>query len=546
MQLQFKDRGLILSPPRYGGKNHKIICSSHYWHIKKNTMKRIKILSFLLLSLTAFFGCSKQGNYPGGRVSPYISIFDVKDLYKGQDLRLTAGNMYGSTEITAMVVSDHSGGNLPAGLLVVQESRRLSQLRGIAINIGPEAANYVPGDSVTIKIDGGVLKRVDGILQITGIPAGNVTKISSGNTIPVNRVRSSQIVSDPTRYENTLVVLVKAGFNPVAGPNDVLAGDKTLNDGFGDITLHTESTATFANDTPRFNANYYGIVFNSVAADKSLVPKLRVRTRDDIIVLSSSAEVQDIIITGFMPDVEGADGNYEYVQLMATRDINFATTPFSIVVTNNAGSATPTGAPANGWATGQQRTYKMNLTSGTAARGTFFYVGGSAKLINGVGSTNIASANWIRSFNYTTTAGDGFGTATSGLFANSGNASGVAVFAGTTVTATTKPIDVLFVGSSGSVYSAGPPEKGYLIANTDWYDVKNPITLADQQYFKKGTNTITMSYLTSDAGKFNVMGGEYNVTMGRWMKARAQNPVDLSKTSTLSEIEGDGATKLLH
>jgi hypothetical protein len=508
-------------------------------------MKRLKILSFLLLSLTAFLGCSKQGNYPGGVVSPYISIFDLKDLYKGQDVKLSAGNMYGSTQITAVVVSDHSGHNLPAGLLVVQEARRLSQLRGIAINIGSDAANYLPGDSVTIRVEGGVLKRVDGILQITGIPGSNITKISSGNALPVNRVRSSDIVADPLRFENTLVVLVKAGFNPVTGPNDVLAGNKTLNDGFGDITLHTESTATFANDTPRFNANYYGIVFNALAADKTLVPQLRVRTADDIIVLSSASEVQDVIITGFMPDVEGADGNYEYVQFMATRNIDFAATPFSVVFTNNAGSSTPTGAPANGWATGQKRTYKMNLTSGTAAKGTFFYVGGSAQLINGAGSTSIASSNWIRSFNYTTTAGDGFGTATSGLFANSGNASGVAVFAGTTVTATSKPVDVLFVGSSGSLYSAGPPEKGYRIANTDWYDVKNPITLVNQPFFKVGSNTLTMAYLTSDAGKFNVMGGEYNVTMGRWMQARAQNPVDLSATSTLIEIEGEGATKLV-
>jgi hypothetical protein len=157
----------------------------------------------------------------------------------------------------------------------------------------------------------------------------------------------------------------------------------------------------------------------------------------------------------------------------------------------------------------------------------------------------MATSNWIKAFNYSTTAGDGFGTATSGLFANSGNASGVAVFAGTTVTVDTKPIDVLFVGTSGSLYLAGPPEKGYRIANTDWYDVKNPITLQDQPFYRKGSNTLALSYVTSDAGIFNKMGGEYNVTLGRWMKARTQTMVDLSKTSTVSEIEGAGSTKLL-
>jgi hypothetical protein len=79
-----------------------------------------------------------------------------------------------------------------------------------------------------------------------------------------------------------------------------------------------------------------------------------------------------IIISGFISDVNGGDGNYEYVQCIATRDINFATTPYSMVFTNNANASVPTGYPASGWATGNMRTYKMNLTSGTVTKGSFF------------------------------------------------------------------------------------------------------------------------------------------------------------------------------
>jgi len=44
------------------------------------------------------------------------------------------------------------------------------------------------------------------------------------------------------------------------------------------------------------------------------------------------------------------------------------------------------------------------------------------------------------------------------------------------------------------------------------------------------------------------MGGVYNVRLGRWVKARAQRAVDLTKNSTLSELEeefplGDGVTE---
>lgn len=501
-------------------------------------MKKLNIYIALLLGLGFLAGCEKS-NYPGGRNSPYIAIFDIRDLYRGQDVTLTKDNMFGAAEITGLVVSNHSGKNLPAGLLVLQDARRLSQLRGISINIGADAANYVPGDSVIIKVEGSTLTRANGILQITGVPTSAIKKVSSGNAVPIVRVTTSAILANPGNYESTLSVIVKGGFNPLPAPTDKLVGDKILNDGFGEIALHTETAATFADSTLKFSANYYGIVFNTVDAAKQVVPQFRPRVPGDIVTLSSTIEVTPIVISGFMSDVKGGDGNYEYVQLMATKDINFATTPYSVVITNNANASTPTGNPTNGWATGGMRTFKFNLTTGTAAKGTFFYVGGTGKMINGASSTSMASSNWIRSFNYTTTNGDGFGNLTSGLLANSGNASGIAVLPGTNITATTTPIDAVFIGTGGSLWSGNI---GYRIPNSDFYDIKNPITLADQPFYRSGSNTLAFGYLTADVGYFNMLGGEYNAALGRWTKARAQNAVELTKTSALTEIEGTGAT----
>ncbi|HEU4470955.1 MAG TPA: DUF5689 domain-containing protein [Flavisolibacter sp.] len=506
-------------------------------------MKKLTSYTLLLILLPMFWGCKKD-NYPGAQISPYIAIFDIRDIYKDKDVVLTKDNMFGSDKITGIVVSDHSGRNLPAGLLVVQDRRRLSELRGISIALGASAADYVPGDSVIISVENGTLKKDGGILQITGLSASAVTKVSSGNAIPVNRVPANLILANPGKYESTLVVVVKGGFNPLPAPGDVLAGDKILNDGFGDLTLHTEASASFANNPLAFNANYYGIVFNSINQGGQAVPQLRMRTGDDVVVLSSTVEVTPIIITGFMSDVNGGDGNYEYVQMMATQDINFAATPYSVVFTNNANASTPTGYPANGWATGGMRTFKFNLTSGTAAKGSFFYVGGSGKMINGASSTSMSTSNWIRSFNYTTTDGDGFGTRTSGLLANSGNASGIAVFAGTNLNAGSRPVDVIFVATGGSLFTPGPPAMGYRIANTDFYDIKNPITLEDQPFYRSGSNTLSLTYSTADLGYFNMLGGEYSTTLGRWTKARAKNNLLLTKTSPVSMIEGEGSTKL--
>ncbi len=514
-------------------------------------MKKYLVYTLLLMVAFTWAGCKKEGNYPGGKISPFIPMYDLRNLYKGADVTLNVENMYGSDKITGIVVSDYSGANMPGGLLVIQDHRRLAALRGISIPIGTDAAKYVSGDSVSVNIAGGVLKRVDGILQITNVPASAVTKIASGKTILANRVPSSSILADPATYESTLVAIVKGGFDPLPTPTDKFAGDKTVNDGFENITLHTEASATFANNNLPVSANFYGIVFNTAAADGKLTPQIRLRKASDVQVLSSTIEITPIVISGFINDVSGTDGNYEYIQLLATRDIDFAKTPFSVVVTNNAGASVPSGFPTNGWATGggsvavgsvaatMFRTFKFNLTTGTAKKGTFFYVGGAGKTINGSGSTSMATSNWIRSFNYTTTDGDGFGARNGGFFANSGNAFGMAVFTGTTVTKDTQPIDVMFVGTGGSLYSAGPPAVGYKIANTDFYDVINPVTLQAQPFYRLGSNTLALTYTTpADQGFYYKLGGIYNPRLGKWVKARTQSIVQLTKASAINEIEG--------
>jgi hypothetical protein len=497
-------------------------------------MKKIFIYTFLLLSLGLLWGC-KKGNYPGARVSPYISIFDVRSIYKGSDVTLTIDNMFGSDKITGIVVSDHSGGNLPAGLLVVQDKRRLGMLRGLSIALGEEANSYVPGDSVVINVAGGVLKRVEGLLQLTGISKDDVTRVSTGNPVTPLVVKANSVLAAPDSYEGTLISVTKAGFDPSYPPGSTYAGDRIINDGFGNLTLHTEAGAEFAGKTLPFLSNFTGIVLGATDSAMKLWP----RGEEDIKVLAATApKIAPVVITGFLVDPSGSDGNYEYVQLMATRDIDFAATNFSVVTTNNAGTSTPTGFPASGWATGGLRTYKINLTSGTVQKGQYFYVGAS-KNIWGAGSTDISASKWFTRM-YATVDGDGFGTKTSNLLANSGNAAGIAVFDKTAVDETTVPVDVIFYGGGGSLYTAGPPEKGYRIANTDYYDTSNPTTLADQPFLGQGSNTTKLSFPTT--GNFAQLGGTYNKTTGRWTKARALKNIVLTATSAVTEIENGGTT----
>lgn len=501
-------------------------------------MKKTYFYITCLLALAVFAGCKKSDNYPGGTLSPYIAMLDLRDLYKGGDVTLTKDKMFGANKIAGLVVSDHAGKNIPAGLLVVQDSRRLGQLRGISIELGADAASYKPGDSVIVDVEGGVLKRVNGILQLTGITSSDVTKVASGRPLTPLIIKADQVINTPDLYESTFVSIAKAGFDPSYPAGSTYAGDRTINDGFGNTILHTEAAAAWSTKVLPFLSNFSGIVFTDANGKAQLWP----RVESDITILSATApKIAALVITGYLADVGGTsvtDANYEYIQLKATREIDFSLTPFSVVATNNAGANLPTGAPVNGWATGVARTYKINITSGTIAKGQFLYVGAN-KNINGPNTTDISSAKWVSKM-YSTVAGDGFGSATTNLLANSGNGAGIAVFDKTEVDASTIPIDVIFYGGAGSLFSAGPPAVGYRITNTDYYDEKNPTTLASQPFYTQGSNTGKFAFPTG--GAFARLGGTYNKTTGRWTSARLQQNVALTATSVLADIETGGTT----
>lgn len=505
-------------------------------------MKRliINILSLLTVVLV-LGGCEKTGNFPGAEVNPNIAIYDLRSFYKGTDYSLTVKSMLGASGVTGVVVSDHSGNNLPEGLLMVQDKLRLSELRGIAIDIGTDAASYFPGDSVTVTLVGGVIKRVDGLLVVTGLDASAVSKISSGKTILVNRVPSSFILADPDKYESTELVIVKGGFDPIPEPTDIYEGDKLVNDGFGNFTLHTETSATFASTPLPGMANFFGVISYKKNDNGNFIPQLRIRKPEDITILSSTVTRAAIVISGYIGDVEGSDLDGEYMQFLATRDIDFSITPFSVVTHNTSSGYQPTGVPLNGWATGGRRSYKFDLKAGSVKKGEYFYVGNSAKLINGQGSTSIAQGKWIVSRKTNVTPGDGIGDASSDLFLNGTSAftDGIAVFEGTTVTKATVPIDVVITGYNGAILNIAQ-QAGLRITNTDWYDIVNPVTLEQQPYYKQGSNTICLTRpAPAGAGWFYKLGGEYNTRLGRWVKARAQKAIDLSQTSTLDELENE-------
>lgn len=229
-----------------------------------------------------------------------------------------------------------------------------------------------------------------------------------------------------------------------------------------------------------------------------------------------------IVISGFLANPVGTDNNIEYVQLKATENINFATTAYSVVFANNGG------ATAAGWTAGGALGYGFNLSAGSVNAGDVFYVGGSARVINGTGSTDISSATWIRTINTGTTAGDGFGNANSaGIMGNGGaNADGVAVFSGLTssLTASSVPLDAVFYGTGigAALVSAGAA--GYQLPVNDFYN---------------GGKLQSTSALLADpaVGVFTRLTGTYDTSSDTWTVARTGSTVTLSSSSALSAID---------
>ena len=235
-----------------------------------------------------------------------------------------------------------------------------------------------------------------------------------------------------------------------------------------------------------------------------------------------------IVISGWLTNVQGDDSPYEYVQLVATLDINFAVTPYT-VVWNDVGPVADT--VSQGWAggaVGAEGTYAFQLTTGTVTRGEVFYVGGAGQRLAGPASNSFAEQRWLRVINTSTTSGDGLGSPdTTGVLGNGGpHADGIAIFAGlsASITSTTVPLDSVFFGNL--VGNAHPVSGGFKMADNDHY--------SSNGVFGDAGNAFLFGDLAQN--QFEHLSGTYNWSTGQWDVARTADIVSLNNSSTVGAI----------
>ncbi len=518
-------------------------------------MKNIATMVLVVLIVSSTLISCKKHDFAKGVLSPITYLSEIRAIYRGADVSLTNDNLNGANQVNVLVISDPEGGNIPAGILVVQNTDR-NGTNGIVLTLA-NSGDFKLGDSLQLKVVGSTLKKVEGSMQLTGLTADKITVLSSGNPTKPTSVTSYNLNLNPNAYESTLIKINAANINPAPKPTDTLAGEINAVNGADSIIVHTEKSAGYAGLSVPSSASFAGILFLSKQNGGAAKLKLWPRNEGDITDIVDPIDPNapnlgngTVLISGLVSDAKGADGNYEYFQLIATKDVDFSKTPMALVTCTNAGSAVPYkgAAPAGGWATGGGRTYKFNVTEGKVKKGELFYIGGSFKRINGANSTLIDNANWVRSITYNADAGDGFGDKTGGLLPNSGNAGGVAIFDGITVAETTIPVDVVFYGGTGITTIFDETNNfGYRVANNDHYKNVNPTTAAAQPFFYQGTNNYVIPHQNpADQGIFTKLGGVFDVKAKKWITPRGYVFYPMSQTSALTEIETGDVTKIVN
>lgn len=195
-----------------------------------------------------------------------------------------------------------------------------------------------------------------------------------------------------------------------------------------------------------------------------------------ILGFGAFGQTKGLIISEILTNPNGSDSPYEYVELLATTAINFSSTPYTVVFTDN-GTAT-----SNGWKAGGSVSYAFQINTGSVVAGQVVYVGGSSMIPLSNGGVA------LRTRNTGSNSGDNFGSSnSSGVLGNGGsNCDGVAVFncSASSISSSTVPVDALFFGSAvGSAYKSS--SSGYQMPVNDKYS---------------GGKLSTSTYLAPDPG----------------------------------------------
>jgi hypothetical protein len=229
----------------------------------------------------------------------------------------------------------------------------------------------------------------------------------------------------------------------------------------------------------------------------------------------AEAQGPGLVISEIFVNPSGTDSPFEWVELVATTNIDFSVTPYTVITANN-GNAT-----ASGWINGGTLTYAFEITTGTVAAGNVVYVGGTSMIPTGPR---------LREINTATTGGDGgIGSLGSGPFGNGGaHADGIAVFnlPVASITAATAPVEAIFYGIGTGATPPTTPGNAVVNAGVDGYQLPN------NDVYAGGKLQTTSYFIAFEPGVGYKASGYFNTTSHAWSTPRSWVPTDAAATAT--------------
>ncbi|MBP7167730.1 MAG: hypothetical protein KBB64_08715 [Bacteroidia bacterium] len=230
-----------------------------------------------------------------------------------------------------------------------------------------------------------------------------------------------------------------------------------------------------------------------------------------------------LLISEFLADPSGTDNPFEWVELVATKPIDFSVTPYTVVFTNNGVATT------KGWRAGGILSYAFQISSGVVNPGDVFYVGGSSMAPTGTKLRVIAT---------NTTAGDGFGNVNAGLGNGGANADAIGVFpvASALIDSTTVPVDAIIFGSGTGAAIVNAGTAGYTLPVNDLYNGG----LLDSTSFR-GPNSVSGSSFRA-TGAFDIGSGIYTARTWALNTTFTDGTTAIAVTQSNSYSWSNGAT----
>lgn len=174
------------------------------------------------------------GDVVGGMVTEpeSMDISDLRDAFTGVT---TSAPL--SRKIRGVVISDKDAGNINNQNVIIQDGTA-----GILVRF-TSPHNFALGEDVEVVVSGQELSEYFGLLQVNNVPLSNSVSFGNG-TLPNPRVATVQeILDNVDEWESTLVQVN----NVTLSGASTFAGNLTVTDASGSITMFTRNSASFAN-----------------------------------------------------------------------------------------------------------------------------------------------------------------------------------------------------------------------------------------------------------------------------------------------------------